>query len=123
MSLGAASKAKLAECHLDLQRLVQAVADGVSAGDLATAGVTDVTVLCGYRGQADQEAAFASGASKVHYPNSRHNVKPSAAVDLAPYPIDWKDRERFLVLRGYVLAKAGASPDFAFNAVKCRAAF
>ena len=106
MSLGASSKVKLATCHPDLRRLVEAVAAGIDAGDLATAGVRDLTVVCGYRGQAEQDAAFRDGASKLRWPNSRHNSVPSLAVDLAPFPLDWADRERFQVLRGYVLAKA-----------------
>lgn len=106
MPLGGGSRVRLATCHADLRRLVEAVAAGVDAGDLATAGVTDLTVVCGYRGQAEQDAAYASGASRLRWPNSRHNSVPSRAVDLAPYPIDWKDERAFLVLRGYVLAHA-----------------
>lgn len=106
MSLGNASRVRLATCHPDLRRLVEAVAAGVDAGDLATAGVTDVTVLCGYRGQAEQDAAYAAGASRLRWPNSRHNVVPAQAVDLAPYPVNWKDEATFHVLRGYVLAHA-----------------
>lgn len=106
MALGKSSRVKLATCHDDLERLVEAVAAGIDAGELATAGIRDLTVVCGYRGQAEQDAAYAAGASKLRYPNSRHNQVPSRAVDLAPYPIDWKNRDAFLVLRGYVLAKA-----------------
>lgn len=106
MSLGQASRVKLATCHADLRRLVEAVATGVDAGDLATAGVRDLTVVCGYRGQAEQDAAYVAGASRLRWPNSRHNSVPSRAVDLAPYPVRWEDREAFLVLQGYVLAHA-----------------
>lgn len=106
MPLGNASRVKLATCHPDLRRLVEAVAAGVDQGDLATAGIRDITVVCGYRGQAEQDQAYAAGASKLRYPNSRHNSVPAQAVDLAPYPIDWKNRDAFLVLRGYVLATA-----------------
>lgn len=105
MSLGPSSKVKLATCHADLQRLVKAVAEGVDAGDLAPY-VNDVTVLCGYRGEAEQNAAFSSGASKLRWPASKHNRVPAEAVDLAPYPVDWKRTEAFYVLRGYVLATA-----------------
>ena len=36
----------------------------------------------------------------------RHNAKPSRAVDVAPYPIDWNDRERFHLFAGFVLGIA-----------------
>lgn len=42
------------------------------------------------------------GFSKVRFPNSRHNVNPSLAVDVAPWPIDWMDTERFIYFGGYV---------------------
>lgn len=105
MSLGPTSRRRLAECHPDLQRLVQAVAEGVDAGELAPA-VTDVTVLCGFRGQKDQNAAFAAGTSKLRWPSSKHNRTPAEAVDLAPYPVDWQNLAAFSALRGYVLGVA-----------------
>jgi peptidoglycan L-alanyl-D-glutamate endopeptidase CwlK len=108
MALGTASRTKLATCHLDLRRLVEDVVAQVDAGALATAGVTDLTVLCGYRGQKEQDQAFKEGNSKLRFPNSRHNSVPSMAVDLAPFPLDWKNRDAFLVLRGFVLARAAA---------------
>jgi peptidoglycan LD-endopeptidase CwlK len=49
----------------------------------------DVVVLCGHRNKADQNKAFDTGKSRVRWPNGKHNKKPSLAVDLAPYPIDW----------------------------------
>ena len=36
------------------------------------------------------------------YPNSKHNKLPSKAVDVAPYPIDWNDPDRFYHFAGYV---------------------
>jgi hypothetical protein len=104
--LGKASKLKLETCDVRLQQLVTAVAAEVDAGALAAQNVTDVTVLCGYRGEAEQEAAFKAKASKLHFPHSKHNIIPSRAVDLAPYPIDWGDREAFLALRGLVVRTA-----------------
>ena len=35
---------------------------------------------------------------------SKHNIEPSQAVNLAPYPADWEDRDRFHVMAGIVLA-------------------
>ena len=94
-SLSIASKVKLDECHPDLKRLVEEVIKSM-----------DVTVICGHRPKDEQELAFAEGRSKVHYPNSNHNMLPSNAVDIAPYPIDWNDVRRFYYMGGYVLATA-----------------
>ena len=56
---------------------------------------TDFTVICGFRGQEAQTKAYESGASKLQFPYSRHNVSPSMAVDICPSPIDWNDMQRF----------------------------
>ncbi|GAF91804.1 unnamed protein product, partial [marine sediment metagenome] len=32
-----------------------------------------------------------------------HNSMPSKAVDLAPYPVDWKDAQAFVYLAGFVV--------------------
>jgi peptidoglycan LD-endopeptidase CwlK len=66
----------------------------------------DCSVLCGYRNEADQEAAFAQGFSKVHWPDSKHNNFPSRAVDVVPCPLDWKETRRFYFFAGYVKATA-----------------
>jgi len=58
--------------------------------------------LCGHRTKEKQEEAFNSKHSKVHFPKSKHNSLPSKAVDVAPYPIDWNDLERFYNFGGYV---------------------
>ena len=63
----------------------------------------DFTVVCGHRGKLEQDKAFAEGKSKKKFPDSKHNLKPSKAVDIAPYPIDWDDRERFVLLAGLVI--------------------
>jgi peptidoglycan LD-endopeptidase CwlK len=93
--LGKTSLARLAECHPDLQRLIRAY---------EAEAPRDFTVLCGFRGEAEQNAAFKSGASK--WPRSKHNSKPSRAVDIAPYPINWQDREAFEDQRREVVALA-----------------
>lgn len=66
----------------------------------------DCTIICGYRGKKEQNIAFAEGNSKLQYPNSRHNTYPSQAVDVAPYPIDWKDIKRFKDLSKVVFKHA-----------------
>lgn len=66
----------------------------------------DFSVLDGHRGRERQNQAFMKGHSKVEWPNSRHNKIPSLAVDIAPYPIDWEDIDRFKELGRLVLAIA-----------------
>jgi peptidoglycan L-alanyl-D-glutamate endopeptidase CwlK len=83
--------------HPDLQRVLE-----------AAIAVTDFGITCGHRSQADQEAAFLSGKSKLQPPNSKHNTSPSEAVDLVPYPVDWEDRERFFYLAGVIMTVASS---------------
>jgi len=91
----AASKSRLVTCDPDLQYLFNQIIKDV-----------DCSILCGYRGEVEQTAAFNSGNSKLIYPKSYHNKIPSLAVDAAPYPIDWNDKERFIQFGGYVLGRA-----------------
>lgn len=62
----------------------------------------DFTIICGHRGQAEQDKVYAEKKSKVKWPNSKHNTLPSKAVDIAPYPIDWNDEVRFARLMGHI---------------------
>lgn len=66
----------------------------------------DVTILTGHRTEEVQNRVYSSGLSKVKYPNSKHNQLPSLAIDAAPYPIQWKDLDRFYMFAGYVKAIA-----------------
>lgn len=72
--------------------------------------IMDFAVISGHRNQADQDAAFAAGTSKIKWPNGKHNKNPSQAVDLAPYPLDWSNKPkavaRFYLLAGVILAVA-----------------
>jgi peptidoglycan L-alanyl-D-glutamate endopeptidase CwlK len=65
----------------------------------------DCKVICGYRGQREQELAFPK-FSKRRWPDSVHNRNPSPAVDVIPYPIDWENPRRFYLFAGYVLRTA-----------------
>lgn len=86
---------RLGTCDARLQRLFMEVIKGF-----------DCTVLEGHRGQEAQDAAFASGHSKLKYPNGKHNAMPSKAVDVAPFPVDWTDTKRFYYFAGFVLGTA-----------------
>ena len=68
----------------------------------------DCTVLCGHRNEADQTQAVKDGVSKTPWPKSKHNSAPSMAADVAPYPIDWKDKERYTHFAGFVLGVAAS---------------
>ena len=66
----------------------------------------DCSILEGHRNEERQENLFKEGKTKVHYPKGRHNSKPSRAVDVTPYPVDWADRERQTLFAGFVLGLA-----------------
>jgi len=90
-SFSTKSKANLYTAHVELQRLFEEVVKGY-----------DCTVIVGFRSKQDQDNAVASGLSKTPWPTSKHNRQPSLAVDVAPYPIDWKNTKRFYHFGGYV---------------------
>jgi peptidoglycan L-alanyl-D-glutamate endopeptidase CwlK len=75
------SKERLSTCHSDLQILFNRVIEDF-----------DCSIICGHRGEEDQNEAYKKGASTLQYPDSKHNTVPSLAVDVAPYEtsgIDW----------------------------------
>lgn len=74
----------LATCHPHLQKLMKAVI-----------AETDITILCGHRGEEAQNLAFKNHTSQIKWPNGKHNRMPSLAVDIAPYPIEWDNLQRF----------------------------
>lgn len=75
------SLARLGTCDPRLQRLFLEVIKRV-----------DCTITDGYRDERAQNEAFAAGTSTVRFPGSKHNVFPSRAVDVAPFPIEWPDQ-------------------------------
>ena len=58
----------------------------------------DFSLLEGHRTKAVQNMYYDQKKSKLKFPRSKHNKTPSEAVDLTPYPIDWKDLNRFRAL-------------------------
>jgi len=72
----------------------------------------DHSIIEGFRGMSLQDKYFNEGLSKVRWPDSLHNRldkhgEPcSLAIHAVPYPLDWRDRERFTLLAGYVLQEA-----------------
>ena len=62
----------------------------------------DCKINEGQRSLSRQGLLLAEGATLIEF--SRHNVTPlSWAVDVLPYPIDWRDLKRFYDLAGIVL--------------------
>lgn len=86
---------RLNGCHPLLQELMN---DAINRFDF--------TILCGHRNKISQNMLYRNNRSKVYWPNSKHNVKPSEAIDIAPFPINWHDRERFIYLAGIILGIA-----------------
>lgn len=78
------SKDRLLTCHKDIQEVCNELIKQY-----------DFSVLEGHRGEKEQNSAYKKGNSQVRWPNSAHNSIPSNAVDLAPYPIDWDNLDRF----------------------------
>ena len=82
---------RLESCHSDLQEIMHEAIK-----------VMDITILCGHRDEETQNKAYDKGASLAKWPESEHNEMPSNAVDAAPYPVNWKDTERFARMAGII---------------------
>lgn len=87
--LSSRSLQRLGTCAFPLQQIA-----------LEAIKLYDFTVLSGYRGRDEQQHLVAEGLSRLPYPRSKHNSTPSLAIDVAPYPIDWNNSERFYLLAG-----------------------
>lgn len=90
----------LSQAHPDLQVLFNEVVM-----------YRDCSVICGHRGEKEQNDAFNKGNSLLKFPNSKHNKLPSLAVDVVPFPIDWDDIDRFKNFGEFVLTTAGRLRD------------
>lgn len=89
---GALSLQRLHGAHPELQRLMHECIKQY-----------DFMILDSQRGRKAQEAAFNKDASKVHFGHSAHNWTPSVALDIAPYPLDWKATGDFIELQIHVV--------------------
>ena len=91
------SAAKLAQCDPRLQLVFTTVLQSF-----------DHTVITGHRNEILQNAAYyhVPQLSQLKFPDSKHNVFPSKAIDVCPYPIDFNDRERLTYFAGFVLGVA-----------------
>lgn len=89
--LSKSSKEKLDTCCKELQHIIY-----MSISEI------DFKVLEGHRDKETQDRYFEEGKSKVKFPDGKHNSNPSDAIDIAPYPIDWDDTQRFVFLAGVI---------------------
>lgn len=89
------SKSELETAHRDLQVISNFVIR-----------YYDFKVLEGARSETRQENLYMRGKTQVRWPDSKHNVGEEAgrdkshAIDTTPWPIDWQDRRRFVLLAG-----------------------
>lgn len=93
-SFGDKSSRKLETCHQKLQKIMKEVIKDL-----------DFSIIWGYRDKQLQNTFHKNGTG-LPWPKSKHNRKPSMAVDIAPYPIDWLDDHRFIILAGRILEEA-----------------
>jgi peptidoglycan L-alanyl-D-glutamate endopeptidase CwlK len=98
-SFGQRSRRALSTCHTELVVLAE---EALGVG-------MDFTVIEGHRDADRQADLYHRGLSKLRWPLSKHNPEPSEAFDLAPYPIDWQDPQRFYHLAGILRAVASES--------------
>ena len=88
---GKKSQSQLDTCDEDLKELFEVVVK-----------YFDCSVLEGHRNMYWQDKYFNEGKSKVKFPKGKHNANPSNAVDVVPYPVDWKDTDRMYYFAGFV---------------------
>ena len=81
------SLTKLKTCCIELQSIMHEAIKHI-----------DFTIVCGRRSRIKQNKAYRNGYSNVKFPYSMHNLLPSAAVDIVPYPSGYKDIHKFIVL-------------------------
>jgi len=63
----------------------------------------DCSITEGHRSKERQNKLHDEKRTKLRYPHGRHNSNPSKAVDVTPYPVDYKDRERQTLFAGFVI--------------------
>ena len=67
--------------------------------------VVDISLVYGYRDREAQNALYENDLSTLKYPDSKHNKKPSLAVDLQPYPFPSYEPKLWGAL-GYIAGRA-----------------
>ena len=67
--------------------------------------VADISIVTGYRGEAEQNQKFDEGKSQVRFPHGKHNTLPSRAVDFQPYPLP-RRKEKLWASLAYIAGRA-----------------
>ncbi len=97
---GVGSIAQIQTCDGRLQKLAYAAID---IGP-------DFSIVEGFRNEVMQHRDYLKGASKLDWPNGRHNAQPSRAFDFSPFPEDWREGElphaRFAFIAGVIFTCA-----------------
>ena len=65
--------------------------------------IMDVTIIEGVRSAKKQKEYFKNGKSKIDGVTKKGQHQLGRAVDLAPYPIDWNDRDRMHYMGGMLI--------------------
>lgn len=92
---------KLKTCHPILQVLFHEVVEEY-----------DCTIIFGHRSPEEQNDLFNAGRSQLRGGQSKHNKNPSLAIDVAPFPLDfkawekWPRRAELYYFAGYVFGVA-----------------
>lgn len=98
---GKTSAQRLLTCHHDLQMVMR---------EALAIGLIDITILEGYRPREKQDEYYYNKPqkSKVKWPRSKHNKKPSNGVDAAPWIKDHIsfNKAHCCVLAGIILTCA-----------------
>ncbi len=94
-SYGAYSESRLITCHEKIQEVMRTAIRAV-----------DLRALWGFRNEEQQNEFFNQGHSEKQWPNSLHNKFPSLAIDIVPYPVDWKNTDAFYYAAGHILMVA-----------------
>lgn len=106
---GKASTRRLQTCHRDIQAIMH---EALAMSD------TDMTIVCGYRGAVEQNAAFnyrgpnGERRSYARFGESPHNFEHvedggAVAVDVAPYKdgrVQWGDQYLFSRIADFIMA-------------------
>ena len=82
----------------------------------------DFGVVCGVRSEKEQNKAFAEGKSKVQYPNSKHNLVPSLAVDIVPWDgkkYCWGNDDKELLQIGQMIGVVKACAIYLGIEIRC----
>jgi len=83
-----ASLAHLNTCRSELQTILNEIIK-----------IMDIKITCGYRDEEGQNEELRKGTSQLKFPYSKHNKKPSNAVDIEPWPLDYKIIHKFFLFK------------------------